>query len=72
MVIELDERERAFLEGILEELLGDVRDEIYRAETHDFKEQLKSKKDVVVHLIGKLRPAAAGIGTLPAGAGAGG
>ena len=40
-----------------------MRDEIYRAESHDFKEQLKVKKALVLKLIGRLRaeaPVAAG------------
>jgi hypothetical protein len=61
MRIELEERERAVLTTVLEELLGDVRDEIYRAESHDFKEQLKAKKDIVIGLLGKLRPVPAAV-----------
>ena len=55
MHIELDESERELLLNVLEELLGDLRDEIYRAESHDFKEQLKVKKALVLKLIGRLR-----------------
>jgi len=55
MHIELGESERELLLNVLEELLGDLRDEIYRAESHDFKEQLKVKKALVLKLIGRLR-----------------
>ena len=65
MHIEMDETERALLLNLLEERLGDLRDEIYRAETHDFKELLKAKKAVVAKLIEHLRAAAAA----PVGAG---
>ena len=63
MRIEINEVEHALLLNLLEELLGDLRDEIYRAESHDFKEQLKAKKTVVQCLLGRLRaeaPVAAG------------
>ncbi len=58
MHIELNETERALLLDLLEERLGDLRDEIYRAESHDFKELLKAKKAVVAKLIEHLREAA--------------
>jgi nicotinamide riboside kinase len=64
MRIELSEEERQLLLSLLDELLGDLRDEIYRAESHDFKERLKAKKEVVKGLLGQLRPEAA----VPAGA----
>ena len=64
MRIEVDERERELLLSLLDELLGDVRDEIYRAESHEFKERLKAKKEIVKTLIRQLRPEAA----VPAGA----
>jgi hypothetical protein len=63
MHIELDESERALLLDLLEELLGELRDEIYRAESHDFKEQLKVRKALVLKVMGRLRaetPVAAG------------
>ena len=64
MRIEVGEEERQLLLNLLDELLGDLRDEIYRAESHEFKGQLKAKKEVVKGLIGQLRPEAA----VPAGA----
>ena len=63
MRLEIDEVEWALLVGLLDDLLGDLRDEIYRAESHDFKEQLRAKKAVVAGLIARLRqeaPAPAG------------
>ncbi len=65
MRIEVDERERELLLSLLDELLGDLRDEIYRAESHEFKERLKAKKEVVKSLLRQLRPEVA----IPAGAG---
>ena len=53
MRIEVNERERELLLGLLEDLVGDLRDEIYRAESHDFKEQLKAKKEVAKGQIGR-------------------
>ena len=64
MRIEVSEEERQLLLTLLDELLGDLRDGIYRAESHDFKERLKAKKAVVKGLLGQLRPEAA----VPAGA----
>lgn len=64
MRLELDERERELLLDLLEERLSDLRDEIYRAESHEFKELLKAKKAVVKRLIDELRAAAvAPVGT---------
>jgi hypothetical protein len=62
MRIELDEGERELLQGLLEERLGELRDEIYRAESHEFKELLRAKKEVVKKLIEHLRVAAAPVG----------
>jgi hypothetical protein len=62
MRIELDERERELLLDLLEEQLGDLRDEIYRAESHEFKELLRAKKELVKKLIEHLRVAAAPVG----------
>ena len=56
MQLEIDERERDLLRGLLEELLGDLRDQIYRAESHEFKEQLRAKKEVATTLMARLRP----------------
>ena len=44
MRIEVGEEERQLLLDLLDELLGDLRDEIYRAESHQFKEQLKAEQ----------------------------
>jgi hypothetical protein len=65
MRLEIDEGEWALLVGLLDELLGDLRDEIYRAESHDFKEQLRAKKAIAKGLLARLRPEA----PIPAGAG---
>lgn len=65
MRLELNEDEREVLLGLLEEVLGDLRDEIYRAESHDFKEQLRVRKAIVTGLIDRLRPEAG----IPAGGG---
>lgn len=65
MRLEMDESERQLLLSLLDELLVDLRDEIYRAESHEFKEQLRAKKEIVKRLIGRLRPEV----PIPAGAG---
>jgi len=58
MWFEVEEKEREFLLALLDEALVDVRDEIYRAETHEFKDRLKVKKALIVGLIAKVRHAA--------------
>jgi hypothetical protein len=62
MRFEINEGERTLLLDLLEDLLGDLRDEIYRAESHEFKEQLRTKKEIVKGLIAQLRaPAGAAV-----------
>ncbi len=59
MRIELDEQEREILLALLEDRLDDLRDEIYRAESHEFKETLRAKKHLVKGLIARLQSEAA-------------
>lgn len=55
MFVELNEEEREVLEAILEAALRDLRGEVYRAETADFKEQLKADENVLRSLLAKLK-----------------
>ncbi|MGQ9496628.1 MAG: hypothetical protein ACUVRY_10355 [Thermoanaerobaculaceae bacterium] len=55
MFVELNEEEREVLEAILQAALRDLRGEVYRAETAEFKEQLKADENVLRSLLAKLR-----------------
>ncbi|MCS7182515.1 MAG: hypothetical protein NZ869_05330 [Thermoanaerobaculum sp.] len=55
MFLELSEEERRTLEGILEAALRDLRGEVYRAETSQFKEELKADETIIRAILAKLR-----------------
>lgn len=55
MFVELNEEEREALEAILQAALRELRGEVYRAETADFKEQLKADEDMLRSLLAKLK-----------------
>ncbi len=54
MQINLDEKEREFLVELLNEEHAELREEIYKAEEHDFKEELKRRKILTEKLLEKL------------------
>lgn len=60
MILELSEEERHTLEGILEATLRELRVEVYRAETAEFKEQLKADEGIIRGLLARLRATAPG------------
>jgi hypothetical protein len=54
MQISLEEKEKEFLIELLNEEHAELREEIYKAEEHDFKEELKKRKILVEKLLQKL------------------
>jgi hypothetical protein len=50
----LDEKEKEFLVELLNEEHAELREEIYKAEEHDFKEELKRRKILAEKLLEKL------------------
>lgn len=54
MQIMLDEKEKEFLVELLNEEHAELREEIYKAEEHDFKEELKRRKILAEKLLEKL------------------
>jgi hypothetical protein len=43
------------LEEVLDHALGDLREEIYKAEVADYKAQLKSREAIIVSLLGRIK-----------------
>ena len=58
MGLELTTPERELLLGILEDELGRLKGEIYKTETWDYKEQLKSREQTLESLIARLQSTA--------------
>ncbi len=56
MQIHLDEEQRQALLEILEEVLPNLSEEIYKTENFDYREQLKRRQAVVKSLLERLRP----------------
>ena len=54
MQITLDDQEKEFLLELLSEEHSELREEIYKAEEHDFKEELKRRKLLTEKLLEKL------------------
>jgi hypothetical protein len=54
MQINIDEKEKEFLIELLNEEHAELREEIYKAEEHDFKEELKRRKLLTEKLLEKL------------------
>ncbi len=55
--IEFTAEELEVLREVLQHGLSEIDVEVFRTDTHDFKEILKHRRDVLEHLLGKL-PAA--------------
>ncbi len=55
MQLNLDEPERQALVEVLEEVLPDLSEEIYKTENFDYREQLKRRQAAVKSLLGRLR-----------------
>jgi len=54
MEIKLDSDEKEFLSELLNQEHADLREEIYKAEEHSFKEELKRRKLLTEKLLEKL------------------
>ncbi len=54
MQIIIDDQEKEFLLELLSEEHSELREEIYKAEEHDFKEELKRRKLLTEKLLEKL------------------
>ncbi len=54
MQINIDDQEKEFLLELLSEEHAELREEIYKAEEHDFKEELKRRKLLTEKLLEKL------------------
>jgi len=60
MQLELSADEAAVLAEVLDSALGDVREEVYKAEVTEYKDSLKLRETVIVKLLERLgssRPA---------------
>jgi hypothetical protein len=55
MNLELSDAERALLAEIVEGAYGDLREEIYKTETFDYKEQLKAREALLTGIRAKLQ-----------------
>ena len=52
--LDLNEEEQKTLKDVLDNYLSDLRQEISATDLHDFKEMLKSRKEVVVKVLNAL------------------
>jgi len=55
MQLEISADEAQVLDEVLEEALGDTREQIYKAEVAEYKELLKRREDAITRLIERLR-----------------
>jgi hypothetical protein len=55
MQLDVSADQAQVLAELLEKALGDVREEIYKAEVADFKALLKQREQVIVELLTRLR-----------------
>jgi len=58
MQIALNEEEKQTLVDILNEVLPNLREEVYKTENYDYREQLKRREAVVKQLIARLSASA--------------
>ncbi len=56
--LELSDEEHAVLAELLDRQLRDLKEEIYKTETTDYKEALKARERTLVGLIGKVNRSA--------------
>ena len=54
MQLALSEEEREVLAEILQDVLPNLREEVYRTENYDYREQLKQRETVVRDLLSRL------------------
>ncbi len=55
MQLEISADEAQVLDEVLEEALGDTREQIYKAEVADYKAMLKRREGAIIRLIERLR-----------------
>ena len=55
MQLEISADEAQVLDEVLEEALGDTREQIYKAEVAEYKALLKRREDAITRLIERLR-----------------
>ena len=58
MNLALSGDEQDFLLGVLDQKLGDLREEIYKTEDFEYKESLKADESLLKGLLAKLRGSA--------------
>ncbi len=58
--MELSAEETETLRDLLESELREIEVEVFRTDTHDFKEKLKHKRTILTSLLAKLAPAPVG------------
>lgn len=51
MDITLNDVERSLLTSLLQDALGDVREEVYKSETSDYRDQLKEREEIIRGLL---------------------
>lgn len=54
MQIALDDEEKLTLVEVLNELLPDLREEVYKTDNYDYRQQLKRRETVVKELLTRL------------------
>ena len=57
MTLQLTDAEQTVLLEVLRERLGELREQVYHADTSSFKDDLKQREDVIRHLIEKCEDA---------------
>ncbi len=56
MQVELTAAEQELLANLLDNALRDLKEEIYKTETYDYKEQLKERENLMAGLLTKVKP----------------
>ena len=57
MQLEISAEEASVLVDVLESALGDIREQIYKAEVADYKVQLKRREAIISALLNRVRAA---------------
>ena len=55
MQLEISAEEAAVLTGVLESALGDVREQVYKAEVTEYKEGLRQRERIITGLLDRVR-----------------
>ncbi|HLH24889.1 MAG TPA: hypothetical protein VK066_20400 [Chloroflexota bacterium] len=58
MDLELSNDERGLLAGLVDESLRSLKEEIYKTETYEYKEQLKEREALMMGILQKLNAGA--------------